>query len=214
MRAQVVATGGHDDEFRRWVSFELDGYPASEAIPAYRRISRILVGNFANIAWKRNRVIVPVEALPPDFRNAADEFQVRGSVSYIEEMASSSTDVIALVLPAGIENLVEYYEDLTCISLWAEVSRTSYREILAAIRRRVLKYAIETQPRAPLGEQASGGGNEEPTPPLISPIATLSQWFMRVASHTAERIIVGVVSAVVIAVLLLWLGSLAGLRFR
>src|SRR5207247_2268533 len=115
-----------------------------------------------NTAWKFSSVQIPPSAVPEKARGLFEPFAALMPISELEELAASSDVVIRTGLPAGLNQFVTLYDNLDCVSIWAELPRQKFRAVLDAIRAKVVEYAIAIEKANPSAGEATPG--EKPIP--------------------------------------------------
>jgi len=158
LEATVLAARLGNEDLDRWLANELEGYPDDASVPPYRQgFQKVLMGTFANSFWKIGPSQVPMTALPKNLRDLPMDFDVRWPITSVDEMANSPDETIKLVVPSGLANFVRYYENMTCVELYAIVPRHAFRGIIGAVRTKVLRYAIEIEKENPDAGEAEPG---------------------------------------------------------
>ena len=50
-KCKILAARLGSEEFARWITWELDGYPDDQATPPYRRLAAQYYANFISVVW-------------------------------------------------------------------------------------------------------------------------------------------------------------------
>jgi hypothetical protein len=89
-KCRVLATRLKHEELRKWVSWELDGYPQDVPLPDYRKHRGMCYGNFAG-AYGRgvNNCPIPETAIPEDLREVMSHRYFREGVGAIKNLVES-----------------------------------------------------------------------------------------------------------------------------
>ena len=159
-KCQILASTLGNQDFKRWVSCELNGYGDSEDIPQYRRLTADSVGTFSGYGGRilRNQPI-PMCNLPEEIAERLSAVSFTEGVGSIEHLLKNSKDgqltsrwpsvVIARYQAKFIKNFV-------LMEAFMMVSRAEVAGILENIRNRILEFVLE------LGEKYPGKGFEKP----------------------------------------------------
>lgn len=161
-KCRVLAARLKNDEFKQWVQWELDGYPANSVIPDYRKFHGHCFGHFAGAfqSGMRNAPI-PEMNIPEDIREALTHISFRDGVSSIRDLIESCDDDTGLRMqwPADAAVLFgrEIYERMNLMQGWLSISKSAIVGILSTVRNRILNFALEIEESNPdAGEAAPG----------------------------------------------------------
>lgn len=145
-RCHVLAYRLENDELKTWVQHELNGYPADEALPSYRRLSLSLTGTFLGAFGSslRGVPIVPA-ALPKPLADLVKDHPLRSPISEYEALAESGQELqIQLsgnALMAIGHNV--YQKDFSCVEARHVMPAAFLKGMVDAVRNRVLSFALE-----------------------------------------------------------------------
>lgn len=173
-RCQVLAYRLENDELKTWVQHELNGYPDSEPLPSYRRLSLSLTGTFLGAFGSQLRgvPIVPA-ALPKQLAELVRDHPLRSPISEYEALAESGKDLqIQLsgnALLAIGHNV--YQKDYGCVEARHVMPAAFLRGLIDSVRNRVLSFALE------LAKLKLDVIDDEATVPRKIPQSAVSQVF-------------------------------------
>ena len=156
-RAIVLGSLLHNDELKHWAKRELDGYEHDSDVPEYRRATAHIYGHFVGAFGREVRNFrVPVNALKIDPRLQAflsEEIRVGNGVAAIEEMLTSGADdtnTLKFSIPTEVcMFLPTVLEHMNCASLHKQTHKSSIRQILDAIRSRLLDIVLDLSEHFP-----------------------------------------------------------------
>lgn len=156
-RARVLASILRNEEFKKWVDDELNGYKGNnEEIPDYRQVHVESFGDFVNQLgnqWKN--VPIPTLNLPDRTKKFATEFLLAEGVRALESHIESDLPCFNAQWPANLVAIIsdKIYRESNCISAWKSISRGQVEQVLDTVRNRLLDFVIELQERYPeIGE--------------------------------------------------------------
>lgn len=161
-----------NQEFRTWVSSELNGYREAKYLPEYRVISVRSKANFSGPfgSGLRNGDIPP-SMIPAKFRDALYYVRIQDPVASIQDLVRTDQPALQAAWPPEIAQFVgsQIYEHLNCIQAWQTIPRNALVAVLDAVRNRLLEFAIEIEAREP--EAGEAAANSEPLPqPVVTKI--------------------------------------------
>ena len=156
-RARVLASILRNEEFKKWVDDELNGYKGNnEEIPDYRQAHVESFGDFVNPLgnqWKN--VPIPTLNLHDRTKKFATEFLLAEGVRALESHIASDSPCFNAQWPANLVAIIsdKIYVESNCISAWKSISRGQVEQVLDTVRNRLLGFVIELQERYPeIGE--------------------------------------------------------------
>jgi AbiTii len=167
-KAKILASRLNNEDFKRWVHFELNGYPDNLSIAEYRILPAIARGYFSGFGGSSaNNVPIPAACLPEMYRDFARKVYIRYGIGTIEAIISDGDKNGALNFPwpPDLVALVgkKIYQGMSCISAWQELTSAAFVGIVDAVRGRLIDFALEIERANPdVGEIKAG---EEGLPP-------------------------------------------------
>jgi hypothetical protein len=153
-KAKILAATLGNKEFKEWVSYELNGYPAQSETPDYRQISSPPLGDFIGYGSKISGYILPVSQMPDLLRENAFTIRFPNSIKEIESMAQTGGDNLRHPWPAEAVMLLREHIQLTggyvLIDTYQPISRAQLEAIADAVRNRLLDFLLALQEINPL----------------------------------------------------------------
>ena len=150
-RAKVLASLLKNEEFKRWVDQELNGYTDNDSVPNYRRIK---VQNFGTLSLPFGRMIknvsIPTYNLPDAVKSFAKERVFPDGISRIEALAQTEEN-LRFAWPAEALMLVQdlFGPDQALIEAYQPIDKSQVQEIAEAVRNKLLDFALELQELRP-----------------------------------------------------------------
>lgn len=148
LKAKVLAHYIDNDELKKWVINELNGYPDQESLPGYRIISATLLGTFFNGVYTHPNRVIPINSIPSELREMASKVYVTQNIVGIEEM--TRVKELRHPLPGDWISLYNYFNakslsfgSYQLIEAYHPIISSSMAEILGAIRSRLLDFVLE-----------------------------------------------------------------------
>src|SRR5205807_7932086 len=80
-KCKILAARLGSDEFARWVTWELDGYPESQTTPDYRHLTVSCYANFMNSAWRAARQPIVWPLFSNEARDALRSIEFRDGIA-------------------------------------------------------------------------------------------------------------------------------------
>jgi AbiTii len=148
LKAKVLAYRLENDDFKKWVKSELDGYSGKDGLPDYRTVNIILRGTFSNGTWIHSNKVIPISNIPPSLREWADRAHFKQGVLSLEEMAKQEQfhsplpgDWVNMYNIFNAESLSNGYYQLT--EAHQPVPGVAVAQILGTIRSRLQDFILE-----------------------------------------------------------------------
>lgn len=146
-KCHLLAARLANEPLRIWVTHELEGYPETADVPAYRQPLRgRLVGTIANPVRWYSDVALPEGSLPADVRDSWLTMDMRATVAELEQLGAAPTNPRRPIPP----ELWSFMDDALgggyqVLQANVEYSRVAIRAVLDAIRTKALLFAIEIE---------------------------------------------------------------------
>jgi hypothetical protein len=151
LKLRFLASRLGSEPLEDWVKYEAEGYPHDAAdVPEYRVVGLTYRGSWSGpFGSGINNAPVPSYLIEKHAGKDWNEHKVRESIASVQEMASSEGR-----MGINASNLIillqgKVYEDFACNSITAEMSTIAPREIVQAVRARILELTIELEKRVP-----------------------------------------------------------------
>lgn len=151
-RAKVLAFDLKNEEFKKWVDNELNGYSNENEIPDYRKTLAYNFGHFIDSFGRQiKNAPIPTLNLPEPFKKFAEDLVFYNGVRALESLIEDNSDKNSILWPADMVAIVsdKIYEDMVCISAWKSISRSKVEQILDTVRNRLLNVVLELREKYP-----------------------------------------------------------------
>jgi hypothetical protein len=126
-RAKVLASTLRNEEFKKWLDNELDGYRDRSAVPDYRRSHGENRGNFvSSLGSSAKNLLIPLSCLPGSSRNYYEEAVIHQGVGALQHLIESdpTNSTLRIMWPVDLVASVasDIYQGYHCISAWQVLS--------------------------------------------------------------------------------------------
>lgn len=165
-KCKVLSARLGNEDFKKWVDNELDGYENAEHLPEYRLLHVNSKGHFSGpFGSSLNNADIPMSCIPKEFRDNLSKSNMGSAIASLEVLVATSDGESArepwnpdLVAHIG-RNI---YQGMNCIQAWKVIPIPSIVATLDAVRNRILNFVLEIEAEAPdAGEAAI---NSSPVP--------------------------------------------------
>lgn len=162
----MLAGYAHHEELRAWALKELEGYPAADELPSYRKVPAPLeaefVVNLPGYSHQVNTQRISVHRLPQSAREhgIGESAPIRQGVRELEALIAISDRTVHLSPPGSAEYALEMtqqqqsgqeFTDVT--SLYWAIAKPSIEGVLDHIRTRLTQFVAEVRAAMPAGQQ-------------------------------------------------------------
>lgn len=138
-----------------WVRHELEGYPKSVPLPAYRLSQGRSRGEF--IGRMTGVLDLPASILPEKIRPRYETLELRDSISEYANLVEHSKEDSRLQIPWPPEYALKfgssYVTDGQCVRAWLEISPSQLAAMIDQIITKVLTFALEIEAEVPNAEE-------------------------------------------------------------
>jgi ubiquitin-protein ligase len=148
LKAKVLAHYLDNNELKKWVKNELDGYPNTNGLPDYRITGAALFGTFFNGVYQYSNHIISITTIPQDLREFVGKVYFPQGLVGLEGMAKNGNlrhpmpgDWVDLYNILNAESLSHGHYKL--IEAHHPVPDTSIIQTLGAIRSRLQDFVLE-----------------------------------------------------------------------
>lgn len=194
-KAKVLASTLGNEDFKKWVDNELNGYQKSnERIPDYRRIYPQSFGHFLGpVGVKYENIPIPTLNMPENIKKFVEEFPVDQGIRALESLVESD-ESFSVPWPANIIALVSnnIYKELSCISARKVVDKNVIEQILDTVRNRLLNFILELQEMYPginSSEDAIPGISKEEVSSVFNTLIIGNQNIVAAGSQIDQNIL-------------------------
>ena len=165
-KCKVLAARLGNEEFKRWVDSELDGYKIIEQLPEYRILSVTSKGHFSGGFGSGIRnADIPMSSIQEDYREPLSHSYAMQPIASLQSLVNSADgsylqdpwapDVVAIV--------GKYiYRDMNCLQAWKVIPHAAIVGIIDTVRNRVLSFVLEIEEEAPDAGEAPLNTNPIP----------------------------------------------------
>ncbi|MFD7431226.1 hypothetical protein ACFV6Z_29875 [Streptomyces sp. NPDC059818] len=163
----LLAGYAHHEELRAWALKELEGYPAADELPSYRKVAAPLEAEFVvhlpGYINQGNTQRISVRLLPQSARERGmgESAPIRHGVRELEALIAISDRTVHLSPPGSAEYALEMtrqqhqsgqeFTDVT--SLYWAVAKPSIEGVLDHVRTRLTQFVAEVRAAMPAGQQ-------------------------------------------------------------
>lgn len=150
-KAKVLASLLQNEEFKKWVNSELNGYRDDSEVPQYRRIR---AQSFGTLSLPFGRIVknavIPTFNLPEEVKNWAENIVFFQGVKELEALTLAGNNPTRR-WPAEAIMLVQdnFGHDRVLIDAYQPISKSQIESILDTIRNKLLDFVLELQERNP-----------------------------------------------------------------
>lgn len=147
-KALVVATKLGLEDFRKWVTLELDGY-RRVPVPDYRKLSGQVVLSHPHFGRR------PMMFGDPRMGDLVSEHELRAPIGPLCNLLRSSSGQFKIDFPPALQSLlVAPFSNVPGVPT-LEVSRSSIEMVLDAVRNAILKWSLQLEADGIRGEGLS-----------------------------------------------------------
>jgi len=182
-KCKILAARLGSKEFAQWVDWELSGYPESQPIPEYRRLSITYYASFSNSAWSISKRAVPLQLVPEKHR---EQFQyvefsegIAKAASFVREKRGAIVQKPEMIF--ALQGTM--YPGFACQGVWGEIAEIEFEQLVSAVKNRILDFALKIEDENPNAGEALPNSRPVPTEklqPLVQntffgPVGNLAQ---------------------------------------
>jgi hypothetical protein len=152
-KARVLAESLNDEDFTKWVKFEMNGYPPeSTDVPGYRVLNVPSIGHFVGAFGREARNInLPSFNLSKAVQEFMEKTILIEGVAGLEALISSESNSIVIKWPANIVVMCQdkFYVGMSLIDANKQIGRSMIVQILESIRNRLLEFVLSLRKKYP-----------------------------------------------------------------
>jgi hypothetical protein len=162
-KAKVLSYGLGNEEFKKWVENEINGYDADDELPNYRVLETLVFGDFVNARWKITGQQIPDSAIPEKWQRYFKEAWFLQPVAEIESMLSNG-ESLRLSVPADLFGLFNgtVVQMAQCMRAWRSVSHHQLVRLLDSTRNALLSFILELADKYPRIRTDTGFASKVP----------------------------------------------------
>jgi hypothetical protein len=200
MKCKILAVRLGSAELSQWLDHELNGYPQAQTLPGYRMLPVVHYASFVSVAWKAERQVIPLQAVPENYREAFRTLKFRDGIAKAASFAREKRGAMVprQELSFALQGIM--YPDMHCYSVWGEIGRTDFEQLLSAVRNRILDFVLKIEAENPDAGEAQINSHPVPVEKLqplvqntfygaVGNVAQHSEHFKQTASTAADPIV-------------------------
>lgn len=132
------------EDMEQWIAWELDGYPSTDDLPDYRKLSGIIR------VWNPYHGLQPLH-MPADIAEAAQRVWLTDAIASLEDTVAGSDGMVQYALPAGKANALMKGMEVA-LEPRMFVSSSALLGIIEAVRNHILRWTLELEKKGVSGE--------------------------------------------------------------
>lgn len=187
-KCKILAVRLGNEEFKKWVDRELNGYENVEGLPEYRILYTESKGNFSGAFGRSLRnAPIPPSCLPKELNDQVTKSFLMGAISVYSSLIDREKRENAYEhWPADMLAYFgqQIYQEMNCLSAWKVIPYNALVALVDTIKTRILNFALEIEGEAPDAGEASPNA-----PPL--PQDTVSHVFNTYISGPVQNVATG-----------------------
>ena len=153
-KAKILAVALKNEEFKNWVSNELSGYYEETAVPSYREVASLALGDFAGPFGQRiTAFILPISLMPDFLQKGARTIRLPNPIKELESMAHSSEGELRRPWPPEaailLRDKIQLSGDFELVEAYQPIRKAHLESILDAVRNRLLDFLLGLQEMDP-----------------------------------------------------------------
>ena len=150
-KCKILAMRLGNDDFKRWVDQELNGYDAQSELPAYRLLRVESKGVFSGFHGLAKNVPVPLSRLPKQFQELMQYSSFRQPISAYNVLVENKQLELSEPWPADFVSHFsgEFYENMNCVSAWKVIPYNCLAALIDTVKTRILNFVLEIEAEAP-----------------------------------------------------------------
>lgn len=163
-KCKVLAARLGNEDFKRWLDYELSGYEEIDDLPEYRILSVNSKGHFSGAFGSGLRnADIPLVCLPEELRENLGHSYMMQPIAAMASLVANSTSG-TLQEPWDPDIVAHFgqriYERMVCMQAWKVIPASVLVAALDTVRTRVLNFVLEIEAQNPAAGEAMA--NEKP----------------------------------------------------
>ena len=153
--AYTVAYKLHLDDFKKWISSEMDGYKATDSLPEYRFIQGVMLAFNPVLGWQT------VKVYDPKMIKYLNRIAMTDKISEIEHLLERSEDsqFVYQELPLQVrKHFAEHNFGMSAIVL---LNDQKLAGIINSVRNKILEWTLKLEQEGVLGEDMNFNEQEQ-----------------------------------------------------
>jgi hypothetical protein len=164
-KCKVLAARLKNEEFKKWVDAELNGYSSIDDLPNYRVVDASARGHLAGpFQAEMRNITIPASCLPEKLRDWAKRSYLIEPISSLEDLVKSEDGTINCDWPGDLIASVQakIYRGFNLYAAWQVIPKGAIIAILDTVRNRILSFVLEIEEEAPDAGEAPPGSQPLP----------------------------------------------------
>lgn len=165
-KCKILAVRLGNEEFKKWVDNELNGYDNADELPEYRIFETESYGTFVGpFGSSMQNVLVPPICLPEELREKATKSYLMQPISWYSSLLTQDSKNNAIEpWPANMVALFakKIYRNYNCLAAWKLMPYSAIVSLIDTIKTRILNFSLEIEGKAPDAGEAPP--NKPPLP--------------------------------------------------
>lgn len=145
IRTKVLASRIGQDDLKKWVDLEINGYMLGDPIPSYRIVPATLLGTFSNGFQRMKSFPVPILHLDEKHQKPLRTMYITQSVAALEDFLSKGNETLSKHLPSELCSILS--EDLengfVLETAIISVYDVTLVQVLTTIRSKLLDFLLK-----------------------------------------------------------------------
>ncbi|NTW13628.1 MAG: hypothetical protein HGA31_01175 [Candidatus Moranbacteria bacterium] len=147
---KILAFRLDNNELKKWVDLELNGYLNADELPEYRIVDVSTRGHFfGSFGRELKNGEISLHCIEKEHRKYLDKAYAMQPISAYLALVRSATDGqnFKEFWPAELVAMYhdKMYEEMSCLSAWKEIPYSSLVALIDVVRNRILNFALEIE---------------------------------------------------------------------
>ncbi len=165
-KCQILAYRLGNEDFKNWISFELQGYPQDpKNVPDYRILNVNSKGHFAGAFGSAlNNADMLTYSLPEQLQKSLSKAYFFSPIATLESLTNDESEVLTQDWnPAIIAHYgSKMYEGYNCMQAWKVIPASAVVGIIDTVKTKILNFALEIELLNPQAGEAALNSNPIP----------------------------------------------------
>ncbi|MDI3416137.1 abortive phage resistance protein [Pantoea sp. V106_11] len=160
LKAKMIAVKLNLNDLSEWIEYEIEGYPAGNNIPPYRKGQGIVKALNPFHGW----YAVDFSNVPPEIIEMVTEFKIYESISSISK-GESNDGMMRLTMPPKKVNMLFGSDNIPNEVCWF-FSKNKLKHIVTIVRNKVLSWSLELERQGIMGDGLLFSQKEKDAAPM------------------------------------------------
>lgn len=150
LKAQTIAFYLKDENFKKWVECEQNGYCDGEMLPEYRKVScRVKICGQSGFR-RFNEFEFPIELVDEKYQERFSHIPFKDSLSEIERMGKGD-GTLSMSIPAYMFNVMNQYVNGEIDGAWQYTSPIAASSIITKVKSKLLDFFMQLDDKMNMG---------------------------------------------------------------